>query len=104
MVDLPQQRQHAVRPGSSKEANLLAWVEAAVLRINRRHAKKFSGMQAKREEDSTGAEAEEDVPGYESFSEVAADITRVLDVLWVSNTRKLYLQPCTYYLSTYFYF
>lgn len=49
MVNLPQQRQHAVRPGSSKEANLLAWVEAAVLRINRRHAKKFSGMQTNRD-------------------------------------------------------
>ncbi|EFR02890.1 hypothetical protein MGYG_05891 [Nannizzia gypsea CBS 118893] len=95
MVDLPQQRQHAVRPGSSKEANLLAWVEAAVLRINRRHAKKFSGMQTRSEpgnerkekEEEKGEEREEeDVPGYESFSEVAADIERVLDVLWVSNT------------------
>ncbi|KFL62161.1 uncharacterized protein TERG_12361 [Trichophyton rubrum CBS 118892] len=91
MVDLPQQRQHPVRPGSSKEANLLAWVEAAVLRINRRHAKKFSGMQTDpaRERGREAAENDSDgenVPGYESFGEVAADIERVLDVLWVSNT------------------
>ncbi|EGE00604.1 hypothetical protein TESG_08660 [Trichophyton tonsurans CBS 112818] len=93
MVNLPQQRQHAVRPGSSKEANLLAWVEAAVLRINRRHAKKFSGMQTNRDptrqreiEAADGDDDGESVPGYESFGEVAADIERVLDVLWVSNT------------------
>lgn len=88
---LPEQRQHPLRPGSSKETTLLNWVEAAVLRINRRHAKRFSRSFTETDAEET-KDAEEDVPGYDSFGEVAVDVDRALDVLWVSNTRE--------YLST----
>lgn len=93
---LPEQRQHPLRPGSSKETTLLNWVEAAVLRINRRHAKRFSRSFTETDAEET-KDAGEDVPGYDSFGEVAVDIDRALDVLWVSNTREyLYLHRYVY--------
>ena len=51
-----------------------------MLRIQRRYGKKFS----KSESDS------DDTPGYTSFEEVIQDVDAVMDVAWVSGTRKSY--------------
>jgi delta-aminolevulinic acid dehydratase/porphobilinogen synthase len=53
-------------------------VDSHILKINRRHAKKFSG---------TFAEQDDTDRGYEDFKELAKDVEGVADVLWVSGTR-----------------
>ncbi|EEP77260.1 predicted protein [Uncinocarpus reesii 1704] len=77
---LPQQRLHPLKPGSNKELAVISYVDSHILKINRRHAKKFSG--------SFAGEKDED-KGYERFREVAKDIEAAIDVLWVCGTREL---------------
>lgn len=76
---LPQQRHHPLKPGSGKETAVINYVDSHILAINRRHAKKFSS--------SFSGEKDED-RGYERFREVVKDIEAVVDMLWVSGTRK----------------
>lgn len=89
---LPAQRSRPIPAGSSKESNLIAYVDRMVMSINRRHAKKFSAAfsqdfevvrECGPEENSEASEG----AGYEGFEEVARDIERLVDVLWVSGTR-----------------
>lgn len=65
---------------------MINYVDSHILAINRRHAKKFSGSFA----DQNEAER-----GYENFREVAKDIEAIIDVLWVSATRKfsIFFEP-----------
>lgn len=66
-------------------------VDAGVLRIQRRHAKKFSRVYGGGEVGGAtgGAGADDAGEGYESFQEMSSDIEGLLDVVWVSGTRKL---------------
>lgn len=68
-----------MKPGSGKETAVINYVDSHILAINRRHAKKFSS--------SFSGEKDED-RGYERFREVVKDIEAVVDMLWVSGTRK----------------
>ncbi|KAG5288739.1 DMC1-like protein [Histoplasma capsulatum G186AR] len=77
---LPQQRKQSLRPGSAKEMTVINFVDSHIIAINRRHAKKFSSAFA---EDECEADR-----GYENFREVAKDMETIVDVLWVSGTRK----------------
>ncbi|PWY78147.1 hypothetical protein BO94DRAFT_559009 [Aspergillus sclerotioniger CBS 115572] len=79
---LPQPRSHPLRPGSAKEATVINYVDTTLLRIARRHAKKFSGA-------FTDPSLPESERGYESFQEIARDLEAVVDVLWVSGTPSL---------------
>jgi Subunit 11 of the general transcription factor TFIIH len=103
---LPRQRIHPLKPGGAKESALINYVDRKILRINRRHAKKFSsaltGPEAEKEEE--GKEEEEDgeeATGYEGFRDVAKDVGEVIDVVWVSGTReylylRIYIDICTW--------
>ena len=82
---LPRQRSHPLKPGSSKETSVIEYVDAHILAVNRRHAKKFSSAFA------GDIEAEEKDRGYEDFKEVVKDIEAIADVLWVSGTRKIWI-------------
>lgn len=75
---LPRQRTRPLPPGSAKEVEVINHIDGGVLRMNRRHAKKFSSSYAgKGEPDS----------GYDSFKEVARDVDGIINVLWVSGSR-----------------
>lgn len=93
-----------------KETSLIDYVDKTILRINRRHAKKFSRRYDQGESGSgetTGKEEREEgeaEAGYESFSDVVHDIEAVVDLVWVSGTRKspylpTYLPPAIYSLE-----
>jgi hypothetical protein len=73
-----------------KETALINHVDGQMLRINRRHAKKFSRNIDEHTDESTadGGGGGGDVSGYEGFGEVVRDIERVIDVVWVSGTRQ----------------
>lgn len=57
---------------------MVQYVDAQILAINRRHAKKFSSSFSGQDDADRG---------YEDFKEVSRDIEGVADVLWVSGTR-----------------
>ncbi|KAK2740476.1 hypothetical protein FQN57_006103 [Myotisia sp. PD_48] len=96
---LPRQRNHPLRPGSAKEITVINYVDSHILNINRRHAKKFSGVFSQHVEGRGGGgqqrknqneETESDsVPGYGSFKEVVNDLEPIINVLWVSGTPSL---------------
>lgn len=87
---LPRQRMHPLKSGGVKESSLINYVDGKILRINRRHAKKFSSVIEDQKDADGGDEDkdEEETKGYESFKEVAKDIEEVIDVVWVSGTRE----------------
>lgn len=80
---LPQSRSRALKPGSQKEISLINYIDAKILRITRRYAKKFSNSN-----DTTSAD-NDDAQGYVSFEEVVADLDAVFDVVWISGTPSL---------------
>lgn len=75
--DLPIARSHPLKPGSQKELALINHVDTKIRNINRRYAKKFT------DEIEEGAGR-----GYDNFADVVKDLEAVLDVVWVSSTRK----------------
>ncbi|PCG95750.1 Hypothetical protein PENO1_071870 [Penicillium occitanis (nom. inval.)] len=82
---------HPLKPGGAKESSLINYVDGKILRINRRHAKKFSSV-IDDQNDADGGDKdkdEEQAKGYESFKEVVKDIEEVIDVVWVSGTPSL---------------
>lgn len=77
---LPSPRAHRLRPGSQKEIALINYLDDRILRITRRYAKKFS---------NEGLE-HDDTPGYTTYDEFVADADPLVDVVWISGTRKLH--------------
>ncbi|KAL4784510.1 hypothetical protein BJX76DRAFT_327216, partial [Aspergillus varians] len=110
---LPKQRSHPLRAGSAKETTVINHVDAAILAINRRHAKKFSSVfdqpQGLNGTSTTPAAEKMEVEkaadrGYESFGEVVKDFEGIVDVLWVSGTPSLqipYLISLSVLVNTY---
>jgi hypothetical protein len=76
---LPHPRAHPLRPGSAKEDATRRYVDSRLLQISRRYAKKFQPKENS---------MESDVKGYESMGEVAKDVGEIVDVVWLSGTRK----------------
>lgn len=81
---LPHPRSHPLVAGSKKEDAARRYVENKLLQISRRFVKKFSVLPG--EED---ASEKLEVKGYANFAEVAKDLNEIVDVLWLSGTRKL---------------
>lgn len=71
-------RVHPLRPGSQKEIALINYLDDKILRITRRYAKKFSNEPSDAD----------DASGYTNYDEVVADIDSLVDVVWISGTRK----------------
>ena len=79
---LPHPRSHPLKPGSSKESSFIAYVDRKILDISRRHeTRHYDG-----DEDNT--ESTPKNKGYKSFADVAEDLEKVIDVVWVSGTRR----------------
>ncbi|KAL2071321.1 hypothetical protein VTL71DRAFT_12556 [Oculimacula yallundae] len=76
--NLPHPRTNPLKPGSAKEDAARRYVEARLLNISRRYAKKFQPM-----------EEGDEIKGYVSMSEVAKELGDVVDVVWLSGTPSL---------------
>ncbi|KAF2205312.1 hypothetical protein GQ43DRAFT_487164 [Delitschia confertaspora ATCC 74209] len=72
---LPQPRQHPLKPGGSKESQLIRYLDQNILGVKRRWAKR------KFKDEDAG-----DVKGYHSFKEASRDFDGLIDVVWVSGT------------------
>ncbi|KAH7399971.1 hypothetical protein BKA64DRAFT_707655 [Cadophora sp. MPI-SDFR-AT-0126] len=76
--NLPHPRANPLRHGSAKEDAARRYLEARLLNVSRRYAKKFQPM-----------EEGDEVKGYVSMSEVAKDLGDIVDVVWLSGTPSL---------------
>lgn len=76
-TDLPHPRARALRPGSNKEDMVREYASAKLMQVARRYVKKFSDPEP-------GDEA----TGYSCFADLCSDLDAVVNVLWLSGTRK----------------
>jgi len=76
---LPHPRARPLKAGGPKESAFIRYVDDSILHIQRQFAKR----------DNEAALGPED-RGYASFGEAAKDIERLLDIIWVSGTRRFY--------------
>lgn len=74
---LPHPRARPLREGSAKEEKMRIYVENQLMYITRREVKKF-------QERMPG----DDISGYKSVSELCKDVEALIDILWLSGTRK----------------
>jgi hypothetical protein len=74
---LPQMRTHPLVPGSQKEVAFTEYVDARILQITRRYAKRFSNEEGNQDE----------APGYDNFAECVVDLETVFNIVWISGTR-----------------
>ena len=79
---LPHSRSTPLKPGSSKESSFIDYVDRKLLGISRRYEKRYNTDFE--DEATSGIEGR----GYESFGELAKDLNGVIDVVWMSGTRK----------------
>ncbi len=80
--ELPIARRHPLRPGSQKEISLISYIDDKLLRVQRRYGKKFS----------SSCQEYDDAPGYNAFDEVLQDVEPLIDLAWVSGTRKFCIE------------
>ena len=88
---LPQARSTPLRPGSSRESNFIDYVDRQLLAISRRYEKRSNFNL----EDSSDSDA--DGRGYRSFEEMAYELNAIIDVVWVSGTRKITIADKLYF-------
>jgi len=74
---LPHPRHHPLKPGGPKESAFIRYVDQRILQVQRRFAKRGSADPSAH-----------DVKGYKSFSEAGKDMEEILDIVWVSGTRR----------------
>ena len=74
---LPQMRSHPLVPGSQKEIAFIEHIDARLLQITRRYAKKFS----------KGSGSGDEAPGYDNFAQCVVDLETVFNMVWISGTR-----------------
>jgi hypothetical protein len=83
---LPQPRRHPLKPGGPKESELIRYLDHGVNNIQKRVDNRVTSRKGK------PALGKED--GYSAFWEVAKDLDALVEVVWVSGSRK-YPVPCT---------
>lgn len=80
---LPHPRSKPLRPGSSKESELINYVEQKLLAVSRRFENRFSAALSE-QEDNPDVEGR----GYKDIGEQLRDLDPVVDLVWVSGTRE----------------
>lgn len=80
---MPRPRSTPLKPGSAKESSVIDYVDRKLLEISRRYEKRFNADFE--DEATSGIQGR----GYESYGELARDLERVIDVVWVSGTPSL---------------
>ena len=87
---LPHPRSSPLRSGGSKESAFIRHVDAQILHIQRRFAKRTTPSGTGLDDIGRGeADVWGDVKGYSSMKEVCRDISELIGVVWVSGTPSL---------------
>ena len=80
--NLPHPRRTSLRPGSIKEDKVRNYVSDKMLHISRRYVKHFAIP-----------DPSDEVTGYKSMAELCKDLDDVINIIWLSGTRKLQHGP-----------
>lgn len=81
---LPVPRKHPLPSGSTKQIKLIHYLDGRLDHVYRRHEKRvIPGQEASR-----NSPEQDDAPGYKNMEEVVEDLSPLIDVVWVSRTRK----------------
>lgn len=75
---LPQPRKKPLTPGGPKESELISYLDHTITLVRGRWAKRMF------QEELSASDAK----GYKGFGEAATDIDGLIDVVWVSGSRK----------------
>ncbi|KAF2032964.1 hypothetical protein EK21DRAFT_109419 [Setomelanomma holmii] len=78
---LPQPRRHPLKPGGSKESELIRYLDHRINRVQKRVDNRMTNRKIK---PAPGEEV-----GYSAFAEIAKDLDELLDVIWVSGSPNL---------------
>lgn len=78
---LPHPRNHPLKTGGSKESTFIRFVDQSLLKIQRRYAKRGEDALEEEQDDPNAI-------GYKTFAEAAKDLEKLVDLIWVSGTRK----------------
>lgn len=79
---LPAPRTRPLKPGSSKESDFINYIERKLLAISRHYENRFtSALSGEENPDIEGR-------GYKDIGEEIRDLDPVVDVIWISGTRK----------------
>ena len=79
---LPQPRRRPLQPGGTKESELIRYLDHGVNQIQKRVDNRLT---SRKETPGTIGQAD----GYRAFWEVARDVDGLVDVVWVSGSRRL---------------
>jgi len=88
-ASLPHPRDQPLKRGGSKESAFIRVVDQSLLQIQRRYAKRGENA-LERGSDSP------DATGYRNFAEAARDIEKLVDLIWISGTRKHHILTFDY--------
>ncbi|KAL8806783.1 MAG: hypothetical protein Q9200_004923 [Gallowayella weberi] len=93
---LPQPRSKPLKPGSTKESNFIDHVEQKLLAVSRRYENRFSATLS--EEENPDIEGR----GYKNIGDEVRDLDPIVDVVWISGTRRVTLHNCCkkYWIDT----
>jgi len=81
---LPQTRVRPLKPGSAKENSVIYYLDDRLLAISRRYEKRIE----ERTSDTHPSRAEDRSHGYRTFGQLAQEVEAVVDVVWVTASRK----------------
>ena len=87
---LPYPRSQPLKPGSSKESNFIAYVDRKLLDISRTHETRHF------DDNDDELESIHQKKVYKSFADVAKDLEKVIDVVWISGTRQWHSRKCSH--------
>lgn len=81
---LPLPRTRPLKSGSLKESSFVTYVEQKLLAVSRRYENRFSA--------ALGEEENPDVEGrgYKGIGEIMQDLDAVIDIVWISGTRRIF--------------
>ncbi|KAI9722139.1 MAG: hypothetical protein M1828_004821 [Chrysothrix sp. TS-e1954] len=85
---LPSPRHTPLKSGGSKETAFMNYVDRQISDIQRRFAGKLTSGQNNRHQEA-GATSRDTSQGYASFKEAGRDMSRLIDVVWISATPNL---------------
>ena len=86
---LPTPRSRPLKPGSSKESDFINYTENKLLAISRHYENRFSAQFSGEENPDVEGR------GYKDIGEVLRDLDQVVDVVWISGTRKTLTRSCS---------
>lgn len=83
---LPQPRRHPLKRGRAKESELILYLDRGINNVQKKVDNRVTSMKIK---PAIGSGQ-----GYSAFSEVAKDLDALVDVVWVSGSRRYSVLFC----------